>query len=320
MSAFKKLKSTDAFVTTYVAKKSWNITGSSFDSYNIQSIGILSSSDEYEYLNPAFNYGPAESGITNQGDYNQKIAYRSINQLYYKNYNKHNGSILDPYFYNLATGSNSAPIFNYTSSKLFENYEQSTLTYVEGVHPSGSRYLRDYGIVYSLPRTIIGTHIEPTTLKLNPGVNIGLYYNSTASIVDDGDGVLLLSESNSVTNVGNVIYTHGIAIITDTKVAQKFRNEPLLESIEFKSNQPIYTYNYHCKISDYEYNHTLNPTALSGSDNKLRNNVSGSDFNPYITSIGLYNDAQELIAIGKLSQPLRKPSDTELTIQIKLDI
>lgn len=320
MSAFKKLKSTDAFVTTYVAKKSWNITGSALGSYNIQAIGLISSSRDYEHPNPVDNYGPAQSGISNQGTYNQRIAYRSINQLYYKNYNRTNGSILEPHFLNLATGSTSAPISNFTSSKLFDHYEQSTLTKVEGIHSSGSRYLNNAGLVYSIPRSIFGTHIEPGSLKITPSGSILTYYGGRVPIVDDGEGTLLLSESNSVTNVGNIIYTHGLAILTDNTVANRFRSRPQLNKLEFKSNQPIYTYNYHCKISDYEYNHTQNPTALSGSDNKLRNNVSGSDFNPYITSIGLYNDAQELIAIGKLSQPLRKPSDTELTIQIKLDI
>jgi hypothetical protein len=53
---------------------------------------------------------------------------------------------------------------------------------------------------------------------------------------------------------------------------------------------------------------------------KYANNVTGSDFHPYITSVGLYNDSNELIAVGKLGQPLPKPADTELTIQVKLDV
>ncbi len=59
---------------------------------------------------------------------------------------------------------------------------------------------------------------------------------------------------------------------------------------------------------------------MTGTDNRLKDNVSGSSFQPYITSVGLYNDGNELIAVGKLSQPLTKPADTELTIQVKLDI
>ena len=67
-------------------------------------------------------------------------------------------------------------------------------------------------------------------------------------------------------------------------------------------------------------NFTQNPTALTGSDNKLKDIVTGSEFTPYITTVGLYNDAQELIAVGKLGQPIPKPANTELTIKVKLDI
>ena len=320
MSAFKKLKSTDAFVTTYVAKKSWNITGSALGSYNIQAFGARSSSVVAEEVNSLFDYGPSDSDISNQGTYNQKLLYRSLNQLYYKNYNYANGLLIEPYLYNLATGSTSVPISNYSASKFFDNYEQSYFAKSGEENTSGSRYLRSNACIYSIPRDITGIHIEPNSFKLTPSSSGATYYGGQIPIIDDGEGILKVSQSTSLTNVGNIFYSHGIAVLTDNVIANAYRFRPQLDKLEFKSNQPIYTYNYHCKISDYEYNHTLNPTALSGSDNKLRNNVSGSDFNPYITSVGLYNDAQELIAVGKLSQPLRKPSDTELTIQIKLDI
>jgi hypothetical protein len=318
MSAFKKLKSTDAFVTTYVAKKNWNISGSVLGTYNIQALSALSSSGDI-YLNSSKTYGPSNSNISNQGTYYRELVYKSINQLYYSNYNSTNGSILEPKLYNQSTGSNSVVLSDFSSSKFFDNYEQSSLTKIQGVDISGSRYLRQTAHVYSLPREIIGTHIEPTSFKLNADQTGTTYLGARLPIIDNGEGDLVLSSSNYDTNVGNIFYSHGIAVLTNEEAARHFSSSKA-DSIVFKSNQPIYTYNYHCKVSDYEYNHTLNPSALSGSDNKLKDNVSGSNFNPYITSIGLYNDAQELIAVGKLSQPLLKPSNTELSIQVKLDI
>ena len=318
MSAFKKLKSTDAFVSTYVAKKNWNISGSVFSSYNIQSLTAESSSGAV-YLDSTKTYGPTESDITYQGTYYNQLVYKSIYQLYYSNYNSTNGSILDPNLYNQATGSNSIPLSDFSSSKFFENYEQTSFTKVGGVDISGSRYLRDSAHVYSIPRDVIGTHIEPGTFKVTPDSSGPAYYGAWLPIIDNGEGDLVLSASNYNANVGNIFYSHGIAVFTDTAIANHF-NSTKASSIVFKSNQPIYTYNYHCKISDYEFNHTQNKSALTGSDNSLKNNVSGSNFNPYITSIGLYNDAQELIAVCKLGQPLTKPSNTELAIQVKLDI
>ena len=103
--------------------------------------------------------------------------------------------------------------------------------------------------------------------------------------------------------------------------------------LTWKSNVPVYTSNFNIKLSDYEYNYTLNPTAQSGSttleysgssyfrpSGVLADNVTGSDFQPYITTVGLYNDSQDLLAIGKLTQPVRKPADTEMSILVKIDI
>lgn len=356
MSAFKKLKKTDAFVTTYVAKKNWYYSGSASDplvvdlaSLGIQAVAALTSSNNELYLSDTLTYDSQSAKIENQGTFNRELTYRSINQLYYSNYNNDNGSILDPYYLTQAKAGTSITSDFTSSARLYENYEQNSLTLVEDaqIDNSGSRYLRGEAMVYSFPREIIGTHIEPGSFKMIPkydGSIIGEYVHNLyhlegyvssgdesigaddgylgglEAIVDDGEGNLKLIQSEVHTNIGNIIYPHGIVVLTNLDVARYFSARPELGILTWKSNQPIYTYNYHAKISDFEFNHTLNKTALTGSDNRLRDNVSGSSFQPYITTVGLYNDANELIAVGKLSQPLQKPADTELTIQVKLDI
>ena len=347
MSAFKKLKTTDAFVTTYVAKKDWAVTGSNLSSYGIQFIEAFSSSKTQELVDDDRVYNPPGAiSIDFNGNYLRKIAYRGLNQLYYSNYNQTNGSIIEPKFLTAALSGSHVETDETSSGKLFYNYEESSINYVAGVNAlSGSRELGQRAVIYSLPRSIVGTHIEPGSFKLIPRYNTNViqepyvtdeyvevgyveasdigdsgYLGGLEAIIDDGEGHLRLIETDSSV-IGNIIYSHGLIILTNSDVANYFAGvDPRLDILRWKSNQPIYTYNYHAKISDYEYNHTQNPSALTGSDNRLKNNVSGSDFQPYITTVGLYNDAQELIAVGKLSQPLQKPADTELTIQVKLDI
>jgi hypothetical protein len=109
--------------------------------------------------------------------------------------------------------------------------------------------------------------------------------------------------------------------------------------LRWESSQPIFTHNYHCKVRDFEYNYTYNPSALSSSlgttyDNnanlystsskvikgELNNNITGSEFTPYFTSVGLYNDANELIAVAKTSRPIPKSTNTDMTIIVKIDI
>ena len=101
----------------------------------------------------------------------------------------------------------------------------------------------------------------------------------------------------------------------------------------FSSSITIYETQYKCTIRESEFNATLNPSAqVSGSinvvnsssfyipfDGTLANNVTGPYFNPYVTTVGLYDEAQNLLAIGKLSQPLPTSATTDTTILINLD-
>ena len=49
------------------------------------------------------------------------------------------------------------------------------------------------------------------------------------------------------------------------------------------------------------------------------NFVTHSEFNPYITSIGLYNDEKELLAVGKLSRPIKKPKEYDISFTVRFD-
>ena len=143
-------------------------------------------------------------------------------------------------------------------------------------------------------------------------------------LIDDGDGNLIYSGSEkSYTNpkeiVGDVIYNQGLAVITDPDTARYLSTYSRLK-LRWKSNQPIYTYNVHCKVKDSEMNFTYNTSAVTGSDGVIASNVTGSAFSPYITTIGLYNDANQLIAVAKTGRPVPKPLNTDMTLVVKIDL
>lgn len=317
MSAYKKLNKQDAFITTYVAHKQWAITGSQFSLYNI--VPTL-----------------ATSGIN----------LSSLQQLYYP-----------------TKISGSAP------SNTFDYYPQTTL------HQSQSRELITGSFVLSVPRNLYGTAMKPEdgfSLRFPQNFSEIFYpvvddyiaddyivpYPITVIgmprpiakpisrvILDDGEGQLYVSGSSPREYVGDIIYPHGMVVITDptyasvvsTAISSKETRGSVV--LSFKSSQPIFTHNYHCKIRESEYNLTYNPSALSSSlktvyDNtdtiysisssvstgELNSNVTGSEFQPYITTVGLYNDANELIAVGKTNRPVPKSANTEMTIIVKIDI
>jgi hypothetical protein len=65
---------------------------------------------------------------------------------------------------------------------------------------------------------------------------------------------------------------------------------------------------------------SLNPTLTADNDITYLGFVSGSGFNPYITTIGLYDSYGQLLAIGKIAQPIRKRSDVDMNFLIRLDL
>ena len=143
-------------------------------------------------------------------------------------------------------------------------------------------------------------------------------------IVDDGNGALIFSGSEAYYTeprkvIGDIIYNQGLAIITDTDIA-RYLSTYSRHILRWKSNQPIYTYNVHCKVKDSEMNYTYNPSAQSGSDGVVASNVTGSMFSPYVTTVGLYNDANELIAIAKTNRPIQKTQNSDMTFVVKLDL
>ena len=94
---------------------------------------------------------------------------------------------------------------------------------------------------------------------------------------------------------------------------------PAINILSCKNSYTIYENEVICKISDGELNMSQNPTLTTDTSGSLRDFATGSDFNPYTTTIGLYNDANELLLIGKLGQPTPISPNTDTTFVIRYD-
>jgi hypothetical protein len=68
-----------------------------------------------------------------------------------------------------------------------------------------------------------------------------------------------------------------------------------------------------------EFNYTTNPSFISGSTGEVIYSSFINNPQTYITTVGLYNDANELLAVAKLSRPLVKDFTKEALIRVKLD-
>ncbi len=76
---------------------------------------------------------------------------------------------------------------------------------------------------------------------------------------------------------------------------------------------------YFVRISNNEFNYSTNPTYVSGSDSFVGNTQFVTQPITYITSIGLYDFNRNLLAVAKLSKPLQKSFNSELSITVKLE-
>ena len=88
---------------------------------------------------------------------------------------------------------------------------------------------------------------------------------------------------------------------------------------EARRTENVSTSHYFVRANNREFNFSNNPTFVSGSDNAFAVSSFKRDPRVYITTIGLYNNANEMLAVAKTSQPIAKSFDKEVLVKVKLD-
>ena len=99
-------------------------------------------------------------------------------------------------------------------------------------------------------------------------------------------------------------------------VADGLRNR--LTNVSFNNTTELNSTIYFCRVNHNDFNYSANPTYLNGSKLRVKTRAADAPVS-YITTVGLYSADNELLAVAKLSEPLRKSSDTELTLRVRLD-
>jgi hypothetical protein len=339
MIAFKQLLASDVIVTPLEVNKAFTFSGSQLISSSVgidRFLGVLSTASVFNPISE-----PTTGYLSTQY---QTLVYSSIRELYYSNY------IGNLYGTPLNTASlipDSVPVLSNPnlpttgvlvgttpSPGLYDNYLQSTLTFPRyfpssSYVPTGSSYgTGSYGVgvfpgylvlatiaVISIPSRLYGDFIQPSSF---------IFTAPSGTIYDDGEGNLLVSGSNAL--CGNIFYGQGLAVITSgsvtSSVAIDIINYVTASNVtcSFSSSLTIYENQYKCTIRENEFTYTLNPTLQTDQSGSLPDYTTGSYWSPYITTVGLYDETQNLLAIGKLAQPLPTSPTTDTTILINIDM
>jgi hypothetical protein len=88
---------------------------------------------------------------------------------------------------------------------------------------------------------------------------------------------------------------------------------------QVRRTENVSTSHYFVRANNREFNFSNNPTFVTGSVGEFAQSLFERDPRVYITTVGLYDDANELLAVAKTSKPVEKSFDKEVAIKVKLD-
>lgn len=196
--------------------------------------------------------------------------------------------------------------------------------------------------VLSIAQNLYGERITPQTFTMSIHPNSG-------SIFDDGDGTLYVTQSGGQHIIGNIFYDRGIAVFThDTGSGQTsitttgvkvVENSALDISYDSSLTREQHQINVVVKPNEFTLS-LFNPSILRSQEIVGEATQSFSDLGlipredarwslaslmktgvikPYVTSIGLYNEQYELLAVAKISTPIQRTFDLDQVFIIKFD-
>jgi len=186
------------------------------------------------------------------------------------------------------------------------------------------------GSVVSIPQSQFGDKVKPGSFTLTDNST-----NAEIKIIDDLNGNLYapnapsssdsnLSLSSSANYVGNIFYELGVFTIVETGSFDGTNKYSDVTSgnykINYKGVHGISTYEYICTALPNELNQTQNVTIFKPNGaGKLKDHLTGSVFPTYVTEVGLYDDAEDLIGIAKLSKPIPKSRKIPMRFFVRMD-
>jgi hypothetical protein len=332
MSVYKPFLTEDVTVVPFKVNKSFTFEG--LAAVTGSGIDIFTGTN---YTSSLWVSGSYPTGYNSIQD--EILIYNSIKELYYSNYLlSPSGSLANTASFNpdgtITGGSYTPSYYDYPSSTFLQtfNFDPGYNIILSGSYTSTSfRYFPTSSdaqiIVISVPSNLFGEYIKPGSFKM--GLDISSPPFEEKYLYDDGEGNIFYTEFGGTTNplgyTGNIIYEHGLIILTlnendetDSFIIPFSTNV----SCSFQSTTTIYESQYKCTIRENEFGFSQNPSLISGSSNSgvLSDFATGSYFNPYVTTVGLYNNNKELLAVAKLAQPLPLSDITDTNIMVNLDL
>jgi hypothetical protein len=123
-------------------------------------------------------------------------------------------------------------------------------------------------------------------------------------------------QASTITTANNVYHLNDYGNLGAAAVLKS-----LTEGKDFQARRTenVSTSHYFVRANNREFNFSNNPTFVTGSVGAFAQPLFERDPHVYITTVGLYDDSNELLAVAKTSKPIEKSFDKEIAIKVKLD-
>jgi len=158
------------------------------------------------------------------------------------------------------------------------------------------------GVVY-LNSDIFAAYLTSNTSNMNMSGNTNGQLTTATTMVANG---------TSYTNIQTLAGTGSL-----DEMSQALRRR--IHNIQFQNTTELNSTIYFARINNNEFNYSTNPTYTSGSSILVKGGVASNPPVSYITSVGLYSPENELMAVAKLSQPLKKTEEQSMILRVRLD-
>ena len=335
----------------------YGIRAISGSSYNFQhSTANSQSFGEYNSISASMGKKPYDA------TFYELPLYFTINNMFYRDTNVVDSSEVDLTHWEKTNSPRKAIVSSSNSdfpNRLTYNYS--------------SRILHQSASIISIPRKFYGERIKPKSLTITDNST-----DITYTLKDDGLGNLYdnnYSSSFAVASesfksggggqktgsiVGNVMYSHGLIVITDTGSYKDVGNTGGSDGweINFKSTKVINEREIQCVVEKGEFTRSsnisltpgksgsfpvpanlmsgsfstrhlnLNPVWPASSSYKdegykgtgsLLDIATGSEFSPYVTTIALFDDHNDMLAMGKLAKPIKNDKEIDISFVVRFD-
>ena len=282
--------------------------------------------------------GSGSSALGTQNDSPSRAVYSQYRQL-----------LLNPgdSRFTIGTGvsTDSIYIINFKRNRLRERLDAGNFE-LPLRHISSSRPLNATGSV-NVSSSVVHTLIDDSSLASPTIGDSGQIYNIVSGSINDGvfnptspvyyglaypdHGVLVLDgtvldnsaagQLNFQTNTGSNSEGNNHYALFHSISGSSELTGPTGDAYGFlaRNSEQITSTHYFVRVKNAEYNFSNNPSFTTGSNGEFAQTTFVNDPKVYITTVGLYNDNRELLAVAKLSKPLLKSFSREALIRVKLD-